>query len=583
MQYPTTKMTSEDGQQARGAQDAYNYYLAVGDAAVHKSFSSLDNPSNLEQLMGDVQHHASENFVVDFSDNAAWAGFNLSTDSLQSLFELGRPEALSTRWINIWHPFQHRSILSLLGKRYDFSPRLFALMSSDPKLPRLSASRSTMSPPARRHYWSSRSSTAEDKEAEAAELDEISEHMSVSSVDSVTHGNLYKIADSIWHYSSVDFGRQYVCVGFNSLYGTKQPHCEDEVDSKSYLPQCTRVWTWLILCEDNTVVSINEDPFPFTCPDGNYSTFQLRILAETRRNLVNVFRSLSTIHNDPLLAHNPLTLLPIRTRLGNTPEETAHRDSDAPGLLFYYLFENWHNSYTLVSRKESRYGVELSQLRSEMFQRPKLVHIDRLDKIGKELGVLKKHYSSYDRIIDRLLEPQTASAASLHNSQVVTSSSQASLDTVRPIVTEKDSLMGVSLSSAARVRFKRLRDVIDLYALSEVEEYIKQKESLVAMNFNLIAIKQSVDVDRLTRVTLLLTKATILFLPVSLMTGYFSMQLVGVEYSVQTYWLSFVICFFLSWLALFLFGLFNGTVQTVEVIKQMWRGMKRVGKTVGGR
>lgn len=91
------------------------------------------------------------------------------------------------------------------------------------------------------------------------------------------------------------------------------------------------------------------------------------------------------------------------------------------------------------------------------------------------------------------------------------------------------------------------------------------------------------DVDRLTRVTLLLTKATILFLPVSLMTGYFSMQLVGVEYSVQTYWLSFVICFFLSWLALFLFGLFNGTVQTVEVIKQMWRGMKRVGKTVGGR
>lgn len=176
-----------------------------------------------------------------------------------------------------------------------------------------------------------------------------------------------------------------------------------------------------------------------------------------------------------------MTLLPIRTRLGNTPEETAHRDSDAPGLLFYYLFENWHNSYTLVTRKESRYGVELSKVRAEMFEKPKLVHIDRLDKIGKELGVLKRHYSSYDKIIDRLLEPQTASAASLHNSQVVTSSSQASLDTVRPVVTEKQSLMGVSLSSAARVRFKRLRDVIDLYALSEVEEYIKQKESLVAM------------------------------------------------------------------------------------------------------
>lgn len=41
--------------------------------------------------------------------------------------------------------------------------------------------------------------------------------------------------------------------------------------------------------------------------------------------------------------------------------------------------------------------------------------------------------------------------------------------------------MGVSLSSAARVRFKRLRDLIELYALNEVEEYVKQKEGLVAM------------------------------------------------------------------------------------------------------
>ena len=102
-------------------------------------------------------------------------------------------------------------------------------------------------------------------------------------------------------------------------------------------------------------------------------------------------------------------------------------------------------------------------------------------------------------------------------------------------------------------------------------------------NFNLIAIKQSVDVDRLTRITLLLTKATILFLPVSLMTGYFSMQLVGVEYSVQTYWVSFLVCFFLSWLALFLFGLFNGHIQTLEVFKSMWRGLKRVAKAMRGR
>lgn len=38
---------------------------------------------------------------------------------------------------------------------------------------------------------------------------------------------------------------------------------------------------------------------------------------------------------------------------------------------------------------------------------------------------------------------------------------------------------GVSLSSAATVRFERLRDRINLYALSEIQECLDEKESLV--------------------------------------------------------------------------------------------------------
>ena len=81
---------------------------------------------------------------------------------------------------------------------------------------------------------------------------------------------------------------------------------------------------------------------------------------ETRRNLINVFRSLSKVEDNR--EANPLVLLPIRRRLGDTKEETAHRDKDAPGLLFYYLFENWFNSYSLITRRESRYGIELERL-----------------------------------------------------------------------------------------------------------------------------------------------------------------------------------------------------------------------------
>lgn len=125
--------------------------------------------------------------------------------------------------------------------------------------------------------------------------------------------------------------------------------------------------------------------------------------------------------------------------------------------------------------------MELSSLRKEMFTSPKLRHIDRLDNIGKELGVLRRHYESYHRLIVRLLEPRPPTDASLDNSRVVSENSEASLSTIRPPVLERNSMLGVSLSSAARVRFARLKDLIDLYALSEVEEYIKQKDSLVSL------------------------------------------------------------------------------------------------------
>lgn len=214
-----------------------------------------------------------------------------------------------------------------------------------------------------------------------------------------------------------------------------------------------------------------------------------------------------------------------------------------------YLFENFKNSYTMVTRKGNRYGVELANLRKSMVEQPTLKHVDRLDRIGNELGVLRRHYDAYLRIIDRLLEPQEHTLASLQNSQVAGFDDCGSTATVRPpmndesLLREDESTSGVSLSWAALVRFRRLRDLIDLYALKEVEEYMKQKESLLAMassffiptsldyihvddmtheadagwqNLSLVAYQQSLHVERLTRAALLLTKATILFLPVSL-------------------------------------------------------------------
>lgn len=195
--------------------------------------------------------------------------------------------------------------------------------------------------------------------------------------------------------------------------------------------------------------------------------------------MLNVLRSLSMVEIDPMHNSNRQALLPIRSRLGSTPEEELHRDADAPGLLFFYLFDSWHNSYSLVTRKDSHYGRDLEALRMQMLSRPRLGHIDRLYHIGQELGVLKRLYTSYNCIIERLLEPRPPTAASLQTS-LVEETLTGRMKALPPAVT-KESTIGVSLSTATRVRFQRLHDQIDLYALSEIDEYLAQKDSLVSL------------------------------------------------------------------------------------------------------
>jgi Mg2+ and Co2+ transporter CorA len=209
-----------------------------------------------------------------------------------------------------------------------------------------------------------------------------------------------------------------------------------------------------------------------------------------------------------------------------------------------------------------------------MLVKANLTHVDQLHHIGCQLAVLKRVYQSYELIIERVLKKQEATLASLKNSRIMfgaesIASSHPVNDMPGPLIPEADSLLGVSLSSAARVRFERLKDRILLYALSEIQECLDQKDSLVMMNFNLIAIKESFSVERLTWVTLLLAKITILFTPVTLMTGYFSIQFRNTEFEIKSYWITFGIIFGVSLGLLFLFSLMSGTFEG-KIITRSW-------------
>lgn len=120
--------------------------------------------------------------------------------------------------------------------------------------------------------------------------------------------------------------------------------------------------------------------------------------------------------------------------------------------------------------------------------RPEVKIIDELHHVGRQLAVLKRMYQSYALIIDRILERQKPvrtliarkpDQLSDHTGPVVHAVSLHSADTQtleEPLSTQK---YGVSLSSAATVRFERLKDRINLYALSEIQECLDEKEALV--------------------------------------------------------------------------------------------------------
>ena len=104
------------------------------------------------------------------------------------------------------------------------------------------------------------------------------------------------------------------------------------------------------------MISINENPFP---GPHDYNDVEHR---SVRRNLINVFEQLSKVANEEP-SHDAIMTVQIRSGLKATSlAETHVSESDAPSLLFYYLFDDWYTTYSLVARNEHQYGAELDKV-----------------------------------------------------------------------------------------------------------------------------------------------------------------------------------------------------------------------------
>lgn len=107
-----------------------------------------------------------------------------------------------------------------------------------------------------------------------------------------------------------------------------------------------------------TIITIHENPFPNR--QGGLDAAQQKSTANLRRNLMIVFRQLSKV-NDEWKKENPIMSLPIRSGLLDI-QGSSLTSSDAPSLLFYYLFDDWFTSYSLVAKQEHQYGKQLGLL-----------------------------------------------------------------------------------------------------------------------------------------------------------------------------------------------------------------------------
>ncbi|KAL9046273.1 MAG: hypothetical protein Q9214_000852 [Letrouitia sp. 1 TL-2023] len=426
----------------------------------------FDQPSNYETILRAILRRETYNVLVDFDSKSVHAAVDLCKNDIKEILEA--PEGrLRTKWITIFGPERQTELVKSLASRYGFSPRLLGLMCTPPPEPSIRKANPPKSLPllTDQNYPCKRT-TPQASESHFSDLEGGME-LAASHVGKMRslNLNLYTLVSKAWHFCSVDWGTKYLCVGYNSVHDT---HNQAQTSDDSNL--------------DSTIISMHETP-PLTV-EGMPPSDELS-MPILRRNLTNVFRQLSKA-DDPERVTNPMMTLPIRSG----PQALNGEDisnSDAPCLLFYYLFDDWFTTYSLVAREEHQYRAQLEKLRTEMFSKPEVEHIKTLHIIGLQLGVLKRIYQSYILIIERILDRQrplkTRGSAFLNqNSTNAEQEQDSSFYVAAEVMVSSTQTFEVPLSSTATVRFERLRDRIKLYALSEIQECLDEKESLVFLN-----------------------------------------------------------------------------------------------------
>ncbi|WEW55785.1 hypothetical protein PRK78_001218 [Emydomyces testavorans] len=451
------------------------YYQKLPDCeSLLAKIRNLDDSSDFTECQYRLGTEETRNFVVDFDDNGAWCAFNVEKDELSALIDR-----------------------NALTSRYGMSHRLGGLMCSDPfktkKITPVSPKLACDSPTREEDNGDGlpQENIVEDVEtgyrSEKALPVEASKALEESQGFDTGGISFSQLVDKIWHFSSVDYGNEYLCIGYNSLYVIPTVTFKQQPGR----PDGKR------LTAQGTVISIQENPFAQETLTPDQRREALKVI---RRNTGLVLFGISKQHGEKK-KKNPLMGTHIRNPSNSSHSSEVVRvgKGEGPSLLFYYIFDDWATNYSLVIGREHSYSSALGTLRTNMLEKPQVNLVTDLHRVGRELAVLKRLYQSYELIATRILNRQWQMTEQLRNGSQRTASQIRGLnkytcealrqDTWRSIPDERgldesaddfgpQHIGGVQLKPAALNRIERLADRIRLYALSEIEECLNEKETL---------------------------------------------------------------------------------------------------------
>ncbi|EPS36136.1 hypothetical protein H072_10367 [Dactylellina haptotyla CBS 200.50] len=326
---------------------------------------------------------------------------------------------------------------------------------------------------------------------------------------------------------------------------------EENYNDLHYNPHMLRLWIWLIMTHDGTVISIHE-PIPQMKKDITNPRDIKDTVSHIRRNIRVVFRCLSKAglakkksgSNDVEVAMEQGALV-VRRAFGQ-----------ARDLLFYYLFDDWYASWSLAVDRAHPYSKELNEIRGED---PMLDHIDKLHDIARRLASLKRVYSSYELILDRLLENKA-------------------------YFRDPDNKCFSILSMN---RFERLKHRISQLAVSEIEDCEKEANGLISLTYNRLNWRETKAVERLSLLSVALAKVTIVFLPLSIIMAYFGMNDVeGISgvYDYRSFWGAAGVALGLTFVFLYFVGGLGSTFEDIgrwDILRRVTKSKRKVKRRLG--